>query len=316
MSEAGGGADRPRRVVLHIGGSKTASTSLQKGLFLHAPHTHHFGEYGDGVTSIDEEAIVLSMLGVDDAFYDEEATRALFARHEDAAADGTLVFSSADVLHANQPHLAARRLLALVGPDADVLLVIRSQQSALASYYAGHGAWLKPAPRPYFRAFVSFDDWLAYQWLLLPDSRLRTFAYWEQVTAFVEAFGRERIHVVCFENLVRGDIDAWHEVGALVGLDGEGALALFQAEHQRERITERQLQYGRAMRLLLPFVSTPDVRHLHGPAGSALQGGSKFVPEWPASQLTRLAAFYSAGNSSLAADFGVPLGALKYPGVA
>jgi len=122
--------------------------------------------------------------------------------------------------------------------------------------------------------------------------------------------------VTCFEDLVRGDLDSWQQVGTLVGLGAEEAFSLFSAEHQRERITERQLRYGRTMRMLLPFVATPDIRAVRGWTGAALQGGSKFVPSWAPAQVERLATYYAAGNSKLEKVFGLRLQALRYPGMA
>ncbi len=305
----------PTRVVLHIGGSKTASTSLQNGVFRHAPSVHHFGEYGDGVTTTVEDQILRSLLEFDEVFYDVEAVRGLFAKHFNYADGGTMMYSSADVLHANQPTLVAHRLHQLVGDEATIFVVVRNQQSALASYYAAHGAWLKPAPRPYYRAFVSFDDWLDQQWLLLPDSRLHTFAYWEQLAPFIKVFGRDRVQVISFENLCCGHMDSWSEIGKLVGLGAEEALSLFRAEHQRRRITKRQLRYGRAMRLLLPFVATPDVRAVRGRIATVLNAGDKFDPSWSPGQLERLAGLYGTGNNHLQRTFDLPLETWNYPGL-
>jgi len=305
----------PSRVVLHIGGSKTASTSLQNGVFLGAPSVHHFGEFGDGVTTVEEDRIIRSLLEVDDAFLDPSEIGDVFLRHAARAAGGTLIFSSADVLHANQPTQVAHRLAQFAPDDVTVLLVVRNQRSALASYYSGHGAWLKPAPRPYYRAFVEFQDWLDHQWLQLPDSRLRTFAYFEQLRPFIEVFGRDSIRVLCFEDLVCGDRDSWRQMGELVGLEAGEAESLFRAEHQRERISERQLKYGRAMRLLLPLVTTPDVRTIGGRAESLLRGGSKYKPEWTSVELERLDDYYSSGNAELEGVFDLSLRRWEYPGL-
>ena len=37
--------------IIHIGGAKTASTSLQRGIFQNLEDVISFGEFGDGFTS-------------------------------------------------------------------------------------------------------------------------------------------------------------------------------------------------------------------------------------------------------------------------
>lgn len=302
-----------RRTILHLGGAKTASTTLQTTVFLSALNIHHFGEGGDGITTAAEEFCLNHLLHDDESLFDYREVEDLFQRHRILAKDRTFVFSSADVLLANRPTVLANRLYQLLGSETDVLLVVRNQVSALSSLYSGHGAWLKPAPAPHFRRYVRFDDWLRFQWLRPSSSALSSFAYWEQLQPFIAKFGRERIKVVTFERLISGDESTWAILSELFGLCPEFAWNLFSADRQRERISVNQVRYGRFIGSMLPFVSAPDVRVVEGPIRRHLARGSRFVPEWPIHMLDQVKDFYRRGNTALEREFSLGLSDMGYP---
>jgi hypothetical protein len=302
-----------QRIVLHIGGAKTASTTLQTAVLRQSPTVHHFGEGGDGVTTPSEEPLLASLLNDDECLFDFAEVEAMFRRHRDLAGEGTLVFSSADVLLANRPTVVARRFHELLGSNVSVLLVVRNQISALSSLYSGHGAWLKPAPPPHYRRFVDFEDWLRFQWLRPSSSALASFAYWDQIQPFISEFGRERITLVPFERVVSGDEETWETVSELIGLSPERAWRLFSADRQRERISRRQMRYGRLVSLALPFASPPDVRMVAGPIGKHLARGPRFAPEWSDDMLARIQRHYRKGNAAIEREFSLGLSDLGYP---
>lgn len=302
-----------QHAVLHLGGAKTASTTLQTTVFLRSPAIYHFGEGGDGVTTLTEEALLHSLLNDDEALFDFSEVEALFLKHREVAGDRTFVFSSADVMLANRPTTLAARLRSLLGPGVDVLLVVRNQFSALSSLYSGHGAWLKPAPSPYFRRFVKFDDWLRFQWLRASSSALASFAYWEQLQPFITEFGRERVTIVAFERLVSGDVETWVKVSELFGVTPEWAWRQFSGDQQRERISVRQKRFGQLASWMPPILSAPDVRLTAGTLAKHLAGGPRFVPEWPTEFLGGIRAYYGSGNAALEREFALGLADLGYP---
>jgi hypothetical protein len=302
-----------QRTILHLGGAKTASTTLQTAVFLRALNIHHFGEGGDGITTAQEEFRLNHLLHDDESLFDYREVEDLFQRHRKLAEDRTFVFSSADVLLANRPTVLANRFYQLLGSETYVLLVVRNQVNALSSLYSGHGAWLKPAPEPHFRRFVRFDDWLRFQWLRPPSSALASFAYWEQLQPFIAKFGRERIKLVTFERLITGDESTWAILSELFGLGPKCAWDLFSTDRQRERISVNQVRYGRALGAMHPFVSAPDVRLVAGPIRKHLARGSRFVPEWKIDMLDQVQDFYRNGNTALEREFSLGLSDLSYP---
>lgn len=306
--------DQPARSVLHIGGAKTGSTTIQASVLSHFASIHHFGEFGDGITTLPEETLVRSLLEADDQYYNEALVQELFQRHLQESAGRTFVFSSADVFLACRPQQAASRLLGLMQETPRVLLVVRNQISAIESYYSSHGAWLKPAPRPYFRAFVPFNEWFSFEEGVPYASVKRAFDYWGQLMPFVDRVGVERTTVVAFEDLVTGSISAWERVSDCLGVDSKEAWGSFRRHHRRDRVTRGQLAFGRLAGFMLPWVSTPDVRTLSGPLGNRLRRGGKFMPKWSQRQLELLFDWFSVGNCALDQAFGLDLGRHGYPG--
>jgi len=63
--------------IIHIGGAKTASTSLQLGIFQNLEDVISFGEFGDGFTSKENELIIREFLEVDSAFTSDERFKIL-----------------------------------------------------------------------------------------------------------------------------------------------------------------------------------------------------------------------------------------------
>ena len=300
-----------REMVLHIGAAKTGSTSLQKFVFQAVPDLHHFGEVGDGTTETSEERILWSLYGDDDSFYNADMARTLFSNHQGLADGRNLVFSSADVLARGTPSRTASRLRAIVGQDAQVLLVVRNQVTALSSFYAGHGAWLKPAPKPFFRRYVSPRSWMEFQWEVESDSVLRQFLYWECLQPFVGHFGASNCHVVTFEGLVGGDLQSWTTISRLLGCGPEECFRAFSSGQERNRITRGQMALGRLMGALDPWHSPPDVRSLKW----ASLGGM-YTPNWPSGEIERLSAYFGPGNRELSKETGLDLAQFSYPGVA
>jgi len=301
-------------MIIHIGAPKSASTTLQHEVFANTEHLYHFGEFGDGTTSIEDDFVIRGMFDCDDQFYCPEDTQQIIDKHYQIAGDRKVIFSSADVLTFNRPKLAASRLEAHFGVDVKILLIVRNQFDALVSYYAGHGAWLKPAPKPYFRAFVSFTEWLEYQKLHLSESKLRTFSYWEQISPFGQVFGDKNVHVVLFEDLVNKVDSSWRILGELFDAREQDLARLFHSRKMRERPSKRQLSFGKLTSLLVPMIEMPDIRYIGGPLGRFLNGGAPFSVSLSESQRRFLDNYFGEGNSKLADAFRLSLASHGYPG--
>jgi len=305
----------PSRSVLHIGGAKTASTTLQTGVLANSKDLHYFGEFGDAITTVEEESLVRSLLEADDSYFDEPAVRDMFLRHIALAGDGTFVFSSADILLACRPRQIAERLFNLMPSPPRVLLVVRNQITAIDSYYSGHGAWLKPAPHPYYRSFVSFNNWWNYQRTVPYNSPMRMFDYSTQLQEFIRLADSGMTTVVAFEDLVEGVHQAWRLLSECLGVDADEARRAFASRRDRNRVTTRHVVAGRVAGALLPWRATPDVRSIDGRLGDFLDRGERFNPSWSKAQIDWANKAFGHGNRALIDAFGLDLHRHGYPGL-
>ena len=287
---------------------------MQRAVFGNLPGVSHFGEYGDGVTSQQDETTFRSLWEADDQFFDSSRAKRLIDAQLISAGSRRPIFSSADVFLSNRPKLAAERFKYFFGTDIDILLVVRHQADALISFYSGHGAWLKPAPRPYFRAFVPFVSWFDFQSLLLPDSKLFTFSYWDQLCPFIDIFGIDRIHVVLFEELVSSSGNSWATLANLIGENAAVLQTYFNSERARERPYRRQALAGQFLSYVLPIIDMPDIRNFDGLLSRFLKRGRPFTPMLSKSQRSVIDDYYSQGNLLLSRNFKLDISKWGYPG--
>jgi hypothetical protein len=231
-----------RHTVIHIGANKAASTTLQRGLFSKHSGLHYMGE--DAVGYDGYAFIVNSMVNDDDLYFPIEECAELFRKHLSEETDKTFLYSNEDVMTSRVPTVCARRLHAFL-PDAKILLVARNQYTAVPSFYANHGAFLKPAPPSYFRRHVSFEDWMRFQVMFIKYGALASFMFNRLLSVYSEIFGENRIHVLLFEEFVENKRLFMEKLSAILRIDSDEADKLLQTSHERRRNTGRMLTYNK-----------------------------------------------------------------------
>jgi hypothetical protein len=188
--------------------------------------------------------------------------------------------------------------------------VVRNQIEALVSYYAGHGAWLKPAPRPYYGRFVKFSEWLSHQKLLLPDSWLRTFSYWEQIEPFIEVFGIDKVTILTYEALSEADPRAWESFARFSGIPAETACQNYLTTRRRQRPSVGQT-LARRIEGKLGLIHNSSLR-LSLPSSMLAR---PVTPKVQLAELQDLHQFYRLGNRRLDELFALCLSKYDYPGI-
>lgn len=306
----------PGGTFLHIGAPKTASTTLQRRVFARHPQVHYLGEEGDGWASVTDAAVIEKMIFADDLFFPARECMDLFAGQRAITGNRTFVYSNGDIMTSRRPTDCARRLHALL-PDAEVIIVLRCQFTALASYWANHGAFLKPAPPHHFRRHVALDDWLEWGVRFPTDTPFANFLYGEIVDLYASLWGRERIHLLLFEDFLANPDAFVRRFATLLGIDGDQAVALAKGGHERRRNSARSLAWHRFRSRFLWGCTLP----CGLPGRDALQRGwQRFLDagpparvEIPAAWRDRVGAIYAAGNARLAAERGLDLARHGYP---
>lgn len=299
--------------VIHIGANKTASTTLQRALFSGNSHLQYLGEDGDGYA--DYAPLVNSLVNDDDLFYPAEACAEFFGHNAAQAGEKTFLYSNEDVMTSRIPLICAKRLQVLM-PDADVVLVMRNQQTAIPSFYANHGAFLKPAPPSYFHRHVAIEDWITFQTMFGKYGALASFRYDQFESLYSSLFGG-RVHVLLFEEFVDNRRVFVEKLSTILRIDPEAAMQALESCHERRRFTGRMLAYNRFRTSF--FWGTEFTKFL--PFGTKLarmfddflEGGPPAKINASPSIRQKIHDLYCEGNSRLAKKYHLPLVQYGYP---
>ena len=303
-----------RRSVIHIGANKTASTTLQRALFSQHSGLYYMGE--DGVGYEDYRDIVNAMVTDDDLHFPADVCRDLFDRHVSQASDKTFLYSNEDVMTSRIPVLCAQRLKSLI-PDARILLVIRDQNTAIASFYANHGAFLKPAPPSYYRRHVSLDDWLSSELMFIKYGALASFFYNRLLSNYADLFGPDNVHVLLFEELIADKKVFVEKLCQVLDVELNEAIKLLAERHERPRITSRMLAYNRFRTWFfwgVPFTSyIPGGRWMAAAFQQFIESGPSANVELSQVWREKISDLYAKDNQALALAYDLPLDKYGYP---
>jgi len=303
-----------RHTIIHIGANKTASTTLQRALFAKDGDICYIGEDASGY--VDYADIINSMVSDDDLHFNSEECRLLFESYLKKEVNKTLVFSNEDVMTSRIPAICAKRLHSYM-PHSKILLVVRNQYSAVQSFYANHGAFLKPAPPSYFRRHVSFDEWVTHHATFFKYGPLASFKYSTILSVYEDLFGPENVHVLMFEEFVRDKRSFVGKLADILRIDSEHAMQLIQMSHERPRNTNRMLAYnkfrssffwGVDFTSYLPFGS-----RLLELFDAFLSRGEPAKISMSENAKNRIFALYGKENSDLALKYNLPLAECGYP---
>jgi len=302
------------RMVIHIGANKTASTTLQRCLFAKSKDVTYLGEDCAGYENYRET--LNSLVSDDDIHFRYEAARELFRKFVLSRGGRTFLYSNEDIMTSRVPTQCARRLHEFV-PDAEIVVVIRNQLTAIPSMYANHGAYLKMVPRRYWRRYVSFDDWMDYSTTFIKYSYLDSYFYHRILTLYARLFEKQKMHILFYEDLVRDPEGFIRDLCSILRIDAEEAIKLLRGKRERRRNTSRELKYhqfrthffwGRSLSRYLPF-------------GAALSRmWRNFLAKGPPTSdfmsdhwRNKIIELYSEDNSKLAQEYDLPLREYGYP---
>ena len=303
-----------KKIVLHIGANKTASTTLQRCLFSQHDDLDYLGHDGPGFETYGD--IVTSLTMDDDLYFPRERCVDLLKSYKNKNPQKTLLYSDEDIMTSHFPTVCSRRLYELF-PNAEILVVVRNQMTAIPSYYANHGIHLRPAPSCHFKRYVSFDDWMNYCQMFMSRSPLAGFFYNKILCMYAELFGKDRIHVLFFEEFVKDKRSFVNKLCQIVNIDFESAMAMLTNAHERKRRSGREIKYLKFRNLIL--WNTPLLGWL--PCGDwltkkiqkFLESGSPadvvLSDHWKA----KIIEMYSEDNKGFVQNFGAEMEKYGYP---
>jgi hypothetical protein len=196
-----------KRLIIHIGYPKAASTTLQNGMFLNlhkknainflgcARERGYYGSYAD----LKEYKAWLNA-AIDPSIASEYGIVQAKERFPSFSEDKVNVYSEG-LFMTNEGHetdiIMPRILSNLFSNKSDsinILIVIRCQIKLLMSYYVQNYSKLKKST--FMEFFLDCDEkgW---------TGRSKIFDFYNIATKYAEIFGKKRVHLVLFEDMIK-----------------------------------------------------------------------------------------------------------------
>lgn len=313
--------DRPP-LFIHVGLRKSASTSLQKGLFAKLAGLNHFGMWIDQERKFPDDripALIRRIVHSDGVTYDraaalEEAEELVVSRL-DPACINTL---SDEKLGGFWRGYADRRLVAerlkdLFG-DIRIILMVREQVDHFRANYIALSGEYKPAPDR-LRVRLPMTDHLEYYMRYPEIEQLSHLKIGSLAAMYAEVVGRDKVCVLLFEEL-RDDLPAWAaRIGGFMGVSPDAVVeAMRGVREAARRQTRRMLAYRNVRARILPGLRLS--RFAPAPVLDGFQrilaGGAKSQATMPPEWIERLRILYAEDNARLAEEFGLDLARWNY----
>ena len=232
-------------IVLHIGLSKTATTTLQRAVFQHHSQICYLGKiagsrHGRQCASADTYEFLAPMLWQTDQPCDIAAAKDFYAGTlEPRAGANQVVLGSWEGL--GQQGIASfeasiRRLVAVCGV-CRILISLRNPVTRLPSMYLQH---LRGNQKQLAREYVTFDEWLDSQERQV-GSLQGIFGYREYVEVAVRLLGAANVGVFLFEAFQSDPGQYLQDVSGFLGIDAKETIGLAEGQHFHTRLFESQV---------------------------------------------------------------------------
>ncbi len=238
-------------IVLHIGLSKTATTTLQRAVFQNHSQIHYLGKvagsrHGRECASADTYEFLAPLLWRTDQPCDIAAAKDFYAETlVPRAGANKVILGSWEGL--GQQGIASfetslQRLAAACGV-CKILISLRNPVTRLPSMYLQH---LRGNQKQLARRYVTFDEWL--------DSRERqlgnlrdVIAYREYVEMALRLLGAANVGVFLFEAFQSDPEQYLRDVSEYLSVDANETMELAEGQHHHTRLFESQVNRMQAI---------------------------------------------------------------------
>lgn len=235
-----------RRVAIHPGFVKTATSTLQRHVFPNHPQIAYLGL--PAPTEPLEWAIRHLCQADSTDWQGERVAAILGAAAEQAPLDRLVLVSYENfALHeSTDKGLVAERLAALF-PGASILFTIRRQEELVTSWYL-----TKLRVRIKRKAFIPFEEWYWTERREPHLSILDDLRYAPTIEAYRRLFGGERVAIVPFELLRRDPAAFARACAAALAIDASAFARLLAGRRENASMSQRYFDFWRRFGHLLP----------------------------------------------------------------
>ena len=292
-----------RPILLHPGFAKTATTTLQEGLFDTHPEIGFLGRTRDGRPL---DRLIHKISREDSIAYDHQAVRvALALAIDDIPTHRRLALSCENLsLYevGDRGQVAAR--LARLFPNATILFTIRNQNALLRAWYFQK-----------MKKYVKGGHWLGLEEYVRLKSKephrsiIGDLDYAPRIFHYMKLFGAGRVHVLPFEQLSLDRAGFARSLASLLDLGSADIEARLAEQPLNPRLGSGYIDFHRRYGRWLPGYLARKI----GTRVAQRGWGTPLETELPARVQRLVAANCAQGNARLDAVFKLGLAELGYP---
>lgn len=235
-----------RPVVVHPGFVKSATSTLQRRVFARHPDIAFLGI---PAPTPELEWAIRHICHADGVHLERERLSEVLRKAVGEAAPGRIPLVSYEnfaLYESTDKELIAERVARLF-PEARVMFTIRRQQDVVRSWYL-----TKLRHRLKRKAWIPFDEWYELAEEEPWHSILDDLAYGRTIGCYLRLFGRDRIGVFLYEELVRDPDLFAGDISAFLGVDAGRFRDLLEGARENVSMSQRYLSFWKRAAPLLP----------------------------------------------------------------
>jgi hypothetical protein len=304
--------------VIHVGFSRTGTTTLQKHLFSKHSQIHYLGKpYRD--EHLGRE--ISRLIKQDTMVYDSSAIREVVNKN---VGDGNLKASRRVILLSDEILVSyskaldrgtvARRLKEIFQPR--ILFTIRNQYEILKSAYLSRGRLLLNVPNKYSGLTIGFKEWLEMAKNNVDRSYLGHVDYLRTIRYYSKLFGDKNVCILLLEEFIHDRGKYLEKLCDFLKINVDEALELTENKHEHQEIKQWQFNFERFRSYLYPLSRLPLIFGVLKPFFyfmGIFNKGKITTVSIPKEWYHELKELYAEGNRVLVDDYQLPLGKYGYP---
>ena len=305
-------------LVIHVGFSRTGTTTLQKHLFAKHTQIHYLGKpYHD--EQLGRE--INKLIKKDSMEYDSSAFKRIVAKNvgKGNVENGKkVVLLSDEVLVSYSKTLdrgAVASRLREISP-ARILFTIRNQYEILKSAYLARGRLLLNVPKKYSGLTIGFKEWLEMSKINQGRSYLGHVDYFRTINYYSKLFGPENVCILLLEEFISERGKYLEKLCNFLTIDVEEAVELTESKHEHQEMKQWEYNFERFRTCLYPLSRIPLIFGIVKPffnLTGIIKKGKITSVSIPQEWYQPLKELYAEGNRWLVEKYQLPLGKYGYP---
>ncbi|MCU0286545.1 MAG: sulfotransferase [Acidobacteria bacterium] len=299
-------------IVLHVGFSKTGTTTLQKHLFSRHSQVQYLGKpFNDN----NFKTLLHQLIMQESTVYDPSELKKYLENEILKKYDPgkkIIVLSEEMLLSYSKTRdkgLVAQRLKE-VFPFARVLFTIRDQFEILKAAYLSRGRQLNYVPTRYLGLHVSFREWLALAFENVERSYLGHADYYKTIAYYAGLFGKDKICILLLEELIHNPTQYAGKLADFLGIAAGETQELVKGQHANRGISRFQLEAEALRSRWYPFnryFLISKLLKIYLVLTKNAQKNQDADVQVPVDLINKISELYKAGNRSLMNEYGLPL---------